>query len=169
MWATVGKLVADVAPVLGSLLPGPLGSVAGSLIASVLGKPTHPATIAAELRGNPEALAKIKMLEINQSVTLAQLSAASRIAQVGVDRAEAGSGNLFVMGWRPGVGWVCAAAFAWQFVLAPITQFVATAMHHPVTLPVLDFGELQTVLLGLLGLGAARTVEKIKGVNGRHG
>jgi len=31
-------------------------------------------------------------------------------------------------------------------------------------LPVLDFTEMSTVLLGMLGIGGLRTLEKIKGV-----
>jgi len=38
------------------------------------------------------------------------------------------------------------------------------AFGHPVELPVLDFTEMSTVLLGMLGIGGLRTIEKIKGV-----
>jgi hypothetical protein len=65
---------------------------------------------------------------------------------------------------QPFVGWICGAAFAYKFVVAPAAAFILTANGHPVTLPVLDFTEMSTVLLGMLGIGALRTVEKVKGV-----
>lgn len=39
-----------------------------------------------------------------------------------------------------------------------------TAAGYPVVLPVMDFTEMSTILLGMLGLGALRTVEKVKKV-----
>jgi uncharacterized membrane protein (DUF485 family) len=69
-----------------------------------------------------------------------------------------------VAGWRPAVGWTCAAAFAVQFVGAPIVQAVAAALGHPVTVPPMDMEYLMTVLMGMLGLGGLRTFEKIKRV-----
>ncbi|MES2346300.1 MAG: hypothetical protein V4641_01895, partial [Pseudomonadota bacterium] len=58
----------------------------------------------------------------------------------------------------------CGAAFAYKFVLAPAGAFAMAAAGHPINLPVLDFTEMSTILLGMLGLGGMRTVEKIKGV-----
>jgi hypothetical protein len=84
--------------------------------------------------------------------------------QMTVNQVEATSSSLFVSGWRPFIGWICGAAFAYKFVLAPAAAFALTAAGHPVTLPVLDFTEMSTVLLGMLGIGGLRTLEKIKGV-----
>lgn len=85
--------------------------------------------------------------------------------QLEVNAAEAANPNLFVAGWRPCVGWVCAMAFAWQFVMLPIIVFTASLLHHPVPVPVFDISTLNTVLMGMLGLGTMRTYEKIKGVS----
>lgn len=84
--------------------------------------------------------------------------------QMAINQAEAGNSSVFVAGWRPFIGWVCGAAFAYKFVLAPALAFGMTAAGHPITLPVLDFTEMSTVLLGMLGIGGLRTIEKIKGV-----
>jgi len=52
----------------------------------------------------------------------------------------------------------------WHFVLAPITIFGFSYAGVPVPdLPVFDMDSLMTVLLGMLGLGGLRTVEKLKG------
>lgn len=111
------------------------------------------------------ANAKLELIKLQQSGELAMMSADVEIAkgQMAVNQAEA-AGGLFVAGWRPFVGWTCGAAFAYKFVLAPALAFGMTAAGHPVTLPVLDFTEMSTVLLGMLGLGGLRTVEKVKGV-----
>lgn len=110
--------------------------------------------------------AKLELLRMQQAGELAQLSADTELAkgQLAVNQVEAANASLLVSGWRPFIGWCCGAAFAYKFVLAPAAAFALTAMGHPITLPVLDFTEMSTVLLGMLGLGAMRTTEKIKGV-----
>jgi hypothetical protein len=110
--------------------------------------------------------AKLKLLEMQQTGELAQLAADTDLAkgQLAVNQVEAGSDSLFVAGWRPFIGWTCGAAFAYKFVLAPFIVLGLTAAGHPISLPVLDFTEMSTILLGMLGLGGMRTIEKIKGV-----
>lgn len=110
--------------------------------------------------------AKLALFQAQQAGELKALEQEFELAkaQIGVNAIEAASASLYVSGWRPSVGWVCSAAFAYKFVLAPALAFALTAFGHPITLPVLDFTEMSTVLLGMLGLGAMRSVEKIKGV-----
>lgn len=110
--------------------------------------------------------AKLRLLEMQQAGELAQLDADLKLAtgQIEVNKVEADSDKLFVAGWRPFIGWTCGAAFAYKFVLAPFAVLVLTATGHPISLPVLDFTEMSTILLGMLGLGGMRTIEKIKGV-----
>lgn len=106
------------------------------------------------------AEAKLKLLELQQSGELAHLAAETELAkgQLEINKVEAGNANLFVAGWRPGVGWVCCLALVYQFFLRPaLITFGKPA-------PDLEMGDLITILLGLLGLGALRTTEKIKGV-----
>lgn len=110
--------------------------------------------------------AKIELYKMQQSGELAMLAADVDIAkgQIGVNQVEAASNSLFVAGWRPFIGWTCGAAFAYKFVLAPAGAFAMAAAGHPIDLPVLDFTEMSTILLGMLGLGGMRTIEKVKGV-----
>lgn len=105
------------------------------------------------------AAAKLELIKLQQSGELAQITGQMQINQV-----EAASASVFVAGWRPFIGWICGAALAYKFVLAPALAFGLAAAGHPVVLPVLDWSEMSTVLLGMLGLGALRTTEKIKGV-----
>jgi len=136
------------------LLLGPLVDV----IKGVIGKIWPDPALQAE--------ANLKLATLVQTGELAELAAQTDLAkaQIGVNAVEAASASLFVAGWRPFIGWTCGAAMAYKFILAPLLMFGAAYAGHAVSLPVLDFGEMSTVLLGMLGLGGLRTVEKIKGV-----
>jgi len=87
------------------------------------------------------------------------------LAQIEVNKAEAASGSIFKGGWRPAVGWVCASAFAYHFVLQPILLFVValTGTELP-TLPEFDMSTLLPVLGGMLGIGGLRSYEKKQGL-----
>jgi hypothetical protein len=117
---------------------------------------------------DPQAAAdaKIKVMEMAQRGELAQLDADLKMAtgQVEVNRVEASHQSLFVAGWRPAIGWVCGAAFAFKFVVGPSAVVLMAMAGHPIVLPEFDFSEMSTILLGMLGLGGLRTVEKIKKV-----
>jgi len=87
------------------------------------------------------------------------------LAQLEINKAESASGSLFKGGWRPAVGWICAIAFGYHFVLQPLLVFVLTASGVDLPdLPEFDMGTLLTVLGGMLGIGGLRTVEKAKGL-----
>jgi hypothetical protein len=87
------------------------------------------------------------------------------MAQVEVNKAEAQHKSIFVAGWRPMVGWTCAVALAYHFVLAPLILFgVGISGVEIPDLPAFDMDSLMTVLLGMLGLGGLRTYEKQKGL-----
>ena len=87
------------------------------------------------------------------------------LAQIEVNKAEAQSGSLFKGGWRPAVGWVCAIAFLYHFLLKDIIMFVcAFAGVEVPDLPEFDMSTLLTVLGGMLGIGGLRTYEKQKGL-----
>ena len=87
------------------------------------------------------------------------------LAQIEVNKAEAQSGSLFKGGWRPAVGWVCAIAFLYHFLLKDIIIFVCAFAGVDVPeLPEFDMSTLLTVLGGMLGIGTLRTYEKQKGI-----
>jgi hypothetical protein len=101
-----------------------------------------------------------------QLQSLIDAAAAADAAQMEVNKVEAANENVFVSGWRPFIGWVCGIAFAYKFIIQPFLVFILIANHSTIdlkTLPVLDWSEMSTVLLGLLGLGGMRSLEKIKG------
>ena len=85
--------------------------------------------------------------------------------QLEINKAEAASSSLFKGGWRPAIGWTCAAAFAWHFVGQPAMLFAVAMFGLDIPpLPAFDMSTLMTVLMGMLGLGGLRTYEKKTGV-----
>ena len=87
------------------------------------------------------------------------------LAQLEVNKAEAASRNIFVVGWRPFVGWTCGMALAYTYVVQPILVFGLAHYGYWVDLPPLDMSTMMPVLLGMLGLGGLRSFEKYKGVS----
>lgn len=100
--------------------------------------------------------------EIQRDMAEAQIK--GELAQLDVNKAEAVSGNMFVAGWRPSIGWVCSTALAYQFVLAPLGTWFAAIIGHPVPSPPLLDEMLWQLMFGMLGMGSLRTFEKVKGV-----
>jgi hypothetical protein len=96
---------------------------------------------------------------------LLRMQQAGELAQIAVNVEEAKSASLFVSGWRPAIGWVCGVACAWNWLGLPMALFLASLLGHPVTgLKPADLSEMWPVLMGMLGLGALRTVEKLNDV-----
>jgi Holin of 3TMs, for gene-transfer release len=95
----------------------------------------------------PSADARERAVKALQDFELAMAQ-----GQMEIDKTEAQSTNLFVSGWRPFVGWICATGFLYT-VVQPMFHF-----------PPADLNALLSVLCGMLGLGTLRTVEKINHV-----
>ncbi len=87
------------------------------------------------------------------------------LAQIELNKIEAGHRSIFVAGWRPFIGWVCGFALLWHFILFDMLAWITVNFFPQVTeLPELSGTDtLVTVLLSLLGLGAMRTAEKFGG------
>ena len=84
------------------------------------------------------------------------------LEQIKVNLAEAQSESFFKSGWRPSVGWICSIAFGLHFVILPLfNYFLMLWGQQPILVP-FQMDTLLTVLLGLLGMGTLRTVEKLK-------
>jgi len=87
------------------------------------------------------------------------------LAQMAVNKAEAASSSIFVSGWRPATGWVCVLGMAGNFIVTPFANFVLALLEVEVVIPLVPLDTMMPVLLGLLGLGGLRTLEKTKGVH----
>lgn len=88
-------------------------------------------------------------------------------SQIDVNKTEAASENIFVSGWRPFIGWVCGAAFVYHMILQPFITYVYALRGVVIVLPVFDSSMLNATLMGLLGLGAMRTVEKVQAIKSK--
>jgi hypothetical protein len=62
------------------------------------------------------------------------------------------------------VGWVCCLGMAGNFLIIPLANFALALSSSPITIPLIETSEMMPVLMGMLGLGAMRTVEKTKNV-----
>jgi hypothetical protein len=123
-----------------------------------------------------QAEAQRALLQMQQNGELALLASETDLAklQIQTNVEEAKHANIFVSGWRPAVGWCCAAAFSYSYVLLPFAQFLVftfgtSEMVSQLKLaPKLELSEMLPVLFGMLGLGGLRTVEKVKNVEGNR-
>ena len=84
--------------------------------------------------------------------------------QLAIDNTEAGNTSVFVSGWRPFVGWVCGVACAWNWIGIPVAGLALKLAGQDITLGMADLTQMMPLLMGLLGMGTLRTVEKINGV-----
>lgn len=100
-----------------------------------------------------------------------KIDQATDLAQVEINKIEAGSASLFVAGWRPAVGWVGVLGLSYQFLGYPMMQWI-WAFGQGIDLipkglsppPDLQTDQLMVLLSGLLGFGGMRSFEKSKGV-----
>ena len=103
--------------------------------------------------------AKLELFKLQQSGELATMT-----AQTDINKQEATNQSVFVSGWRPAIGWVCALALAYQYLLRPLMTwaFMAADYNFP---PMVGLDEnLWQLMMGMLGLGGLRTFEKVQGV-----
>jgi len=88
-----------------------------------------------------------------------------QLKQLEVNNTEAANANTWVSGARPFVMWTCGAALAYASLIEPIARFLALVIFgYTGVFPVIDTSITMQVLFGILGLGAYRSVEKVKGV-----
>jgi len=118
-----------------------------------------------------KAAAQLELLKMQQSGDLAQLAAETDLAklQIQTNIEEAKSTNWFVAGARPFIMWTCGVSLAYVSVVEPVSRFVAKVWFGYVgDFPVIDTNLTMQILMGILGLGAYRTVEKVKNVEGHR-
>ena len=91
------------------------------------------------------------------------------MAQIEINKAEAQSSSIFVAGWRPAIGWVCAGSLLYAVLGYNIMNWIfhVISLWQGAVIPTLpppDTTITMEILLGMLGLGGYRTYEKLKGV-----
>lgn len=75
-WKDIAATVGKAAPILGTLLTGPAAAAVtvGGMIASALGTEAEPDQVAAALRGDPEAMVKLREIEARRQTELEGLA-----------------------------------------------------------------------------------------------
>ena len=102
-----------------------------------------------------KAVATLKMAELLQKPHNLQ-------AMANIEGAKHSS--VFVAGWRPAIGWVCAIGLGYQFLILPFAGLINAFYALPAELPTIQAAELSTLVMSLLGLGGLRSYEKAKGL-----
>lgn len=105
-----------------------------------------------------KAAAQLELFKLQREGELAQI-----VGQLEINKEEAKSASTFVSGWRPAVGWMCVAACCWNWILLPMLNAVAQFMTYTWVLKPADLSEMLPILLGMLGIGGFRTLEKLNG------
>lgn len=85
------------------------------------------------------------------------------MGQIEVNKEEAKHASIFVAGWRPFIGWVGGVGLGYTFVLSPFIEFIARANGFVGEMPMPDTGQLMTLILAMLGVGAMRSYDKKNG------
>ena len=78
--------------------------------------------------------------------------------QVELNKIEAGHRSLFVSGWRPALGWLCAFGLGFTFLINPVIQWATGELG-----PELPHDIMLELVIGMLGLAGLRTAEKAMG------
>ena len=78
--------------------------------------------------------------------------------QVELNKIEAGHRSLFVAGWRPALGWICAFGLGFTFLVNPVIQWFTGEIG-----PELPHDIMLELVIGMLGLAGLRTAEKAMG------
>lgn len=72
-WKDIANAVGKAAPILGTALGGPIGGLAGALVASALGTENTPDAVSTALSADPAALEKLKEAELANKAQMQQL------------------------------------------------------------------------------------------------
>jgi hypothetical protein len=134
-----------------------IGTLAGPIF-SVINKLIPDPDKAREIQAEIEKALIAKQAEVDKAI------AEAARAQTEINLKEAESPSLFVSGWRPFIGWVCGVGCLYSFILQPMLSW-GSMWFGGAELPKLDVSQLMPLILGMLGLGTLRTVEKVQGVD----
>ena len=106
--------------------------------------------------------AKLAMLQMAQNGEFKELDLqAQRDQQQAAINAEESKQGGLLNQWRPALGWVCVSAYAYNFVLMPFVVWLSTFITGAApAMSAMDTTELSVLLLGMLGIGGMRSIDK---------
>ena len=59
------------------------------------------------------------------------------MAQIEVNKVEAAHNSMFVAGWRPAIGWICALGMAGNFLVIPFVNMALDLLETGVDVPLI--------------------------------
>jgi hypothetical protein len=178
----MNDLIKLLLPTIGNaLLPGAGAAIgiATNWLAEKMGVPKDQ--VQQTLAGmKPEDLIKMKELDNELAIHLANNGIALDLAQISVNREEAKVAQgtdkwwvqLWIGGWRPYLGWIGGTGIGYQFLARPFLNGFYLWYHSTGAIvsgsigpfPSLEIQDLFALVMTLLGHSALRTVDKVKGV-----
>lgn len=121
------------------MLPALIPTI-GSLVSLALDK---------ALPGDSEETKKLKVqIQADLEKSLMNLEA----KQLDINLAETQFAGRTWPTWREVLGYICAAAVGYHFLIQQFMSFVMNAVGHPVPLPELEMSGLMTILSAMLGV-----------------
>lgn len=147
-WNAVKDVVGNAAPIVGSLLGGPAGAAVGGLISKALGVEEKPEAVIQALQGNPDAIVKVKELELSKE--LAEIQANLQSKQIDADvtktdiqatasqsgavnttmQEEAKSEHWPTYSWRPFIGFVFGITLLLEVIIVGGLVVMAVLTNH---------------------------------------
>jgi hypothetical protein len=136
-WKSVGNLVVEHAPLVGGILLGPAGGLAGTILSSVYGTKNEPDEVLKAIQADPEAAVTLMKIQSDNAVELKRVYLAAETRRIEEEtkqqaetnktiRDEAKSDNWWTSGWRPYWGFISGTAFF--VVVCAICYFVILAI-----------------------------------------
>jgi len=83
--------------------------------------------------------------------------------QVELNRIEAAHRSVFVAGWRPAVGWLCAIGVGWSYLGHPLFLWAAALWWPDLQPPAIQTDSLFELVLAMLGMAGLRSLDKASG------
>lgn len=121
-WKEIGQTVANSAPILGGLLGGPAGAVAGKLVAGIFGTDPEPEKVSAAIQNDPQAFLKLKQYEMQHKENLQRMEIEAEVKAIAETnatiRAEVASPDEYVRRMRPTFGYILCGTIAIEALLA---------------------------------------------------
>ena len=105
-----------------------------------------------------KALANIEEALVSNAHTIG-------LETIKTNQIEAGHRSVWVAGWRPAIGWSCAAGIFWMVVGYPVMSWAVALQGLDVALPDLPTDILFELTMAMLGMGALRSFDKLKGLS----
>ena len=99
---------------------------------------------------------------LDKAIVKQRLALQADEIQAQINKIEAQHRSILVAGWRPFIGWICALALLYSFMLRDLIALIAVNSGGNVP-PELPMEHILGLVIPMLGMSGFRSWEKIKG------